>query len=158
MAVTERQQRVARRFLEVVPALLHSLGSDLRAVGEDSGPVTIQQFRALVALHRGPCSLNELAALHEVSAPAASRLISTLVERGWVRRESHPEDRRQVVLSLTSEGEKMWNLMAQRGTEHLAEMLDELTPEEVDALEQALAGLARVLAARREAAGCRRPL
>jgi DNA-binding MarR family transcriptional regulator len=149
MNVTDRHRKAARRFLEVIPLLLHGLGSELRDIAEAGWPVTLQQYRAMAALHHHACSLNELASRHHVSAPAVSRLVSTLVERGWVQREEDPQDRRQVVLTLTCEGETMWNAMAERSTEHLAAMLDDLSPEEMTAMETVLTGLGRVVAARR---------
>ncbi len=134
--------------MEVVPALLHGLGSELRAAAFESGSVSLAQFRTLIALHHGPRSLNELASFNEVSPPAVSRLISTLVERGWVQRVPDPADRRQVILTLTSAGEESWSALSKRGVEHLAAMLDQLSDEEIAGLEVALVGLARVLAAR----------
>lgn len=106
------------------------------------------QFRSMALLNQGPRTLNELAAKHEVSAPTMSRLISTLVERGWVQREPDPADRRQVILSLTPTGETIWEGMSQRGVEHLAEVLGVLSGEELTGLEKALGALARVTAAR----------
>ncbi|MCZ7575056.1 MAG: MarR family transcriptional regulator [Ardenticatenaceae bacterium] len=149
MSLPEQQQELARRFLEVVPRLLHGISAELRCMDAVHRLVTMAQFRTMAALHRGPRSLSELATLHEVSAPTMSRLISTLVERGWVLRERDPGDRRQVILRLTPEGEAVWNTMSERSIKHLAETLAELTPAEQAGLGTALAGVARVVAARR---------
>jgi DNA-binding MarR family transcriptional regulator len=147
---TERQRQIARQFMETIPALLHSIGSEIRSTSGTSGPVTMAQFRSMAALRRGPHTLNELAALHEVSAPTMSRLISTLVERGWVSREPDPQDRRQVILTLTAEGESTWQELLSRGTEHLADLLANLSEDEIASLDAALAALARVAQARRK--------
>ncbi len=141
----DEELQLARRFLEVVPGVMHSLGSMLRDMEVGSGPISIQQFRTMAVLRRGSRSLGELATLHEVTPPAVSRLISTLVERGWVQRESDPDDRRLVVLTLTTEGEAVWNTLAQRSATHLASLLSELTAEERQALDSALVGLGRVV-------------
>lgn len=148
MTDSERQRQVAEQFLSVVPALLHSLGGELRRLGTEQGPVTMAQFRSMALLNQGSRTLNALAAQHEVSAPTMSRLISTLVERGWVQREPDPADRRQVILSLTPTGERIWEGISCRGVEHLAEVLGALTEDELVGLERALGGLSRVVGAR----------
>lgn len=150
----DQPDEMARRFLEVVFPLLHSLSGDLRCAKIEEGPVTMAQFRSMGILHKAPRSLNELAALHEVSPPTMSRLTSTLVERGWVRREQDAQDRRQVVLSLTEQGERVLQALRDRSIDHLADILSNLTPEESVALAMALGGLARVAAARREGTRC----
>lgn len=147
-------QQVARRFLDVIPPVLHALGGEMRNLSTAAGPVTMAQFRTMAMLHRGPRSLNALATLYEVSAPTMSRLISTLVARAWVVRETDPNDRRQVVLRLSPEGETIWAALAAHSVAYLAEMLEEMTETEVSALESALAGLARAVAARRQGLEC----
>lgn len=156
MSNQERKRRAARRFLEVVPPLLHRLGSDLREMDVD-GTVTLQQFRIMVTLRHCPNSPSGLAALHEVSVPAVSRLVGTLVERGWVQRETDADDRRQLLLKLTEEGQAMCSLIAERGAEHLSELLAQLDEAELAGLEQALDGLGRVVAARRASFEADRP-
>jgi DNA-binding MarR family transcriptional regulator len=147
---TPEQRQLARRFFEVIPPLLHSVGSELRAVGNEGEFVTMAQFRTMAALQRGPLSLNAVAAIHEVAAPTMSRLISTLVERGWVSRQPDLRDRRQVLLELTDEGQASWQMMCDRSYEHLAELFEELTSDEVASLEIVLNGLWRVGARRRQ--------
>ena len=138
------RQELARHFLEVIPVLLHCVGSELRAGGERNEPVTLAQVRVMGALRFHSRSLGELAAVYRVSPATMSRLISTLVRRGWVAREDDPNDRRQVVLYLTPKGEMVWKMLAERSIEHLSAILGQLTPNELDALKQALAGLARI--------------
>ncbi len=70
--------------------------------------VTLTQLAALntVARH-GPMSAGELAAHERVQPPSMTKVISHLEERGLVRRDPHPSDRRQAVISLSSAGDEL---------------------------------------------------
>lgn len=141
--------KVARRFFEVIPPLWHSMSSAMRYGGDERTQVTFPQIRAMAILRHHRASLNDLATAHEVSPATMSRMISTLVERKWVRREEDPADRRQLRLTLTEEGEASMNAIGQRSVEFLTEVLNDLSPDELGDLERSLTALARVVAARR---------
>ncbi len=70
--------------------------------------LTLTQFRVLVVLegHRGR-PLRALADQLGVSASTALRTVDRLVELGLVARRGNPEDRREVVLDLTEEGNRI---------------------------------------------------
>lgn len=68
--------------------------------------ITLTQWSALVSIHfdRGnTCA--DLARDLAHDKGATTRIVDTLVERGWVTRRRHPDDRRVVNLSLTADGE-----------------------------------------------------
>jgi len=59
-----------------------------------------------------------------------TRVIAVLEERRLVQREPHPTDRRQVLLTVTTEGRALVNRVRRRREAWLAQRLQELTPEE----------------------------
>lgn len=62
-------------------------------------------WRTLSALRdAGPVRLGELAALSRVAQPTMTKLVHTLVERGWVERITDPVDARATLLAATSSG------------------------------------------------------
>lgn len=65
--------------------------------------VAPHQFSVLVRLEQ-PRTLGEVAALEQVSAPTISRTVAQLVDQGYVTRETDPDDRRSVRLSLSEQG------------------------------------------------------
>jgi DNA-binding MarR family transcriptional regulator len=70
--------------------------------------LTGSQADALTVLRQaGPLSLKELGELLIAEAGHPSRLVDRLVEAGLVERREAGEDRRRVVLSLTSKGRKL---------------------------------------------------
>ena len=70
--------------------------------------LTAPQADALVVIGQaGPLSLKELGDLLIAEAGHPSRLVDRLVEAGLVERRPADEDRRRVVLSLTSRGRRL---------------------------------------------------
>jgi DNA-binding MarR family transcriptional regulator len=72
---------------------------------ESEGDVRPGQFGVLGNLSaNGAKTPGELANDEHVQAPSMTRTITMLAERGWVRRDDHPSDRRQILVSITDEG------------------------------------------------------
>jgi DNA-binding MarR family transcriptional regulator len=72
---------------------------------ESEGDVRPGQFGVLANLStNGAKTPGELANDERVQAPSMTRTITMLAERGWVRRDDHPTDRRQILVSITDEG------------------------------------------------------
>jgi DNA-binding MarR family transcriptional regulator len=89
------------------------------------------QLAALAALERHDAMTpGELAEHEKVQPPSMTRVISVLEERGLVRREPHPTDRRQVILTVTPEGTDLVQRVRRRREAWLAQRLQELTPEQ----------------------------
>jgi DNA-binding MarR family transcriptional regulator len=103
------------------------------------------QIAALGAVSRhGALTPGELAEHEKVQPPSMTRVISMLEEKGLLTRSPHPTDRRQVILSLTEQGEKLLKEERRRKEAWLAQRLAELTPEERAILRQAAPILERL--------------
>jgi DNA-binding MarR family transcriptional regulator len=89
------------------------------------------QLAALAALERHQTMTpGELAEYEKVQPPSMTRVIAVLEERNLVRREPHPSDRRQVILTVTAEGRALVNRVRRRREAWLTQRLQELTQEE----------------------------
>jgi MarR family transcriptional regulator, lower aerobic nicotinate degradation pathway regulator len=69
--------------------------------------VTVAQWMVLRTLYRKDISLNELARSIGIDQGSTSRLIDRLVIKRLIARETRPEDRRGVRLSLTTSARKL---------------------------------------------------
>jgi DNA-binding MarR family transcriptional regulator len=98
------------------------------------GPETVLsdiQLAALAALERHEAMTpGELAEYEKVQPPSMTRVIAVLEERTLVRREPHPTDRRQVILTVTEEGRALVDRVRRRREAWFAMRLQELTPHE----------------------------
>jgi len=71
--------------------------------GED---IDTWEVETLLALHRTPtaCTAGTLQRAAQVSSAAMTNRVARLEQRGWVRRDIDPSDRRQVLVTLTEAG------------------------------------------------------
>ena len=120
------------------------LGRGLRKETEQLG-VTSRQATLLNLVHVSPgITASELSAAEGVSAPAMTKQVDRLEAAGIVERIRSTDDRRRVGLVLTGEGEALLRRVKARRTSWLAERLDRLEPEELQAIEQVIALLQRL--------------
>jgi DNA-binding MarR family transcriptional regulator len=93
--------------------------------------ITLTQLSALGALAKhGPMSAGELAAAERVQPPSMTKVIANLEEHGFVRREPHPADRRQAIVSITEKGTDLLESERRSRDAWLTQRLAKLTPDE----------------------------
>ncbi len=136
-------EEAAQELLSVLPFLNRTISADWRQ--EAGEATTMIQFRVLSYLVEGPLTLSALAKKRRVSLQSAGELVQSLVERGWIVRTPDPADRRQSLLELTGDGRTHYERAQERMVNHLVPLLGKLTPQEVHAIQVALAALRRVL-------------
>jgi DNA-binding MarR family transcriptional regulator len=93
--------------------------------------VTLTQLSALGTLaKRGPMSAGELAGCERVQPPSMTKVLAHLEEHRLVRREVHPTDKRQAIISVTAAGEQLLDSERRSRDAWLSRRLAELTPDE----------------------------
>ncbi len=102
--------------------------------------VSFTQLKTLCALEAEgeERSVKALAESLSVSVPAMSRAVDGLFERGLVRREEDPADRRMKRVALTEAGHKLPQALNEARLSALQELMDSLQDQEADALGHAL--------------------
>jgi DNA-binding MarR family transcriptional regulator len=116
-------REAARDILEIVPLVMRTVAAELRAAGELPAPA---HFGLLSILSERSRMLTELAGLQGVSLPTMSNSISSMVDRGWVRRTAPETDRRVVIIEVTANGRAALERVARAAEAHLAEVLAHL--------------------------------
>ena len=93
--------------------------------------LTPTEMQVLATLARcGSASPGELARKEHVQPPSMTRIIAMLEEKGLVRREPHPDDRRQVVVSSTEQAEAILDQSRAKRDAWLADLAGGLDEEE----------------------------
>jgi DNA-binding MarR family transcriptional regulator len=129
---------------ELRPILLR-VARELRKETEQLG-ITARQATLLWLVKRSPgLSLAQLAAEEGISAPAMCGHVDRLEKAGLIERIRSTEDRRRIGLRLTAEGGRLLRRVRARRTTWLAERLGALPPEELEAVEAAIAPLASLV-------------
>lgn len=97
--------------------------------------VSLTQLSALSTLHHeGPMTPGALATAERVQPPSMTRVIASLSDLGMVRREPHPTDGRQAIVTLAERGSDVVTAELDAREEWLSARLAELTPEELSTL------------------------
>lgn len=97
---------------------------------------------ALLAEHDEPLSVKALSDLMGLSLPGVSRAIEGLHQRGEIKRVEDPEDRRRKLLSITPRGRRTYERLVATRMAGVRRFVDELDPEEQEALSRGLSALA----------------
>jgi DNA-binding MarR family transcriptional regulator len=129
------------RYANDMPITTSTLAADLRVsvmrlarrlrqqLSEDD--ISTGQFSVLAVLAtKGPRTPRELAEVERVQPPSMTRILNYLVDAGLVSRTDHPDDGRQVLMSVTEHGLDVVHETRRRRTAWLAQRLTELTPDE----------------------------
>jgi DNA-binding MarR family transcriptional regulator len=109
-----------------------------------SDDISTSETAVLARLGRGPTTPSQLAKAEHVRPPSMTRTIERLEDRGYVRRESHPDDGRQVLVSRTTAGDEFIRRSRDLRTAWLAAHFDSLDPADQDALRGAADALRRL--------------
>jgi DNA-binding MarR family transcriptional regulator len=78
----------------------------------------------------GSATPGELARKEHVQPPSMTRIVAMLEIKGLVRREPHPDDRRQVVVRQTEQAEAMLVESRSKRNAFLAQLMTELSEQE----------------------------
>ncbi|MFT4471481.1 MarR family winged helix-turn-helix transcriptional regulator [Arthrobacter sulfonylureivorans] len=109
--------------------------------------VTAAQSSVLTTLmDKGKLRMGELAALEGVKMPTATSVVAGLVRIGLVERQADPNDRRRVLVDLTSDGRSQIAALAAERDREFARLLADLGPEDRTLLEAAAPAMSRLLA------------
>ena len=72
----------------------------------------------------GPSTVGALASADRVSQPSMTAHVNALVEKGWVRRDTHPGDARACLVSMTEEGRRQLDDLRRRNAALIAERIE----------------------------------
>ncbi|MBD2329258.1 MarR family transcriptional regulator [Alkalinema sp. FACHB-956] len=128
----------AAKVMETVPMVMRFIRADMRARGSYE-ELSVPQFRTLAFLDRNPgASLSELAEHLGVTRATASANTERLVQRQFIDRCDHPEERRRVVLKLTTAGREHLQANREQTRKYIANLLSSLTEEQILAIDEGL--------------------
>ncbi|MFF1903157.1 MarR family winged helix-turn-helix transcriptional regulator [Kitasatospora sp. NPDC058218] len=142
--LTAREQRLWRAHLEVAKLLDYQLGRELQPHN-----LAINDYEILVVLSEAPERRMRMTDLATATLQSKSRLshqITRMETAGLVLRQECPGDRRGLYAHLTEQG---WETMQKVAPDHVrsvrAHFIDRFTPEQLDAMYEALAPVAEHL-------------
>jgi DNA-binding MarR family transcriptional regulator len=134
-------EMVVQGYDRMMHRLVGSHAAEFTEVG-----ITMAQAKVLyVVMAAGRLRMSELAARLGTGSSSASELADRLVEMDLLERHTDPEDRRQVVVTATSEAEALLERFRELNLRQLRDLLSRLDREELAIVDRSLAILHRAI-------------
>jgi DNA-binding MarR family transcriptional regulator len=139
LSQTSKRSSVTDCAWELLDALPPVMWSIRKAMRSHRGGLSMPQFRAMVMIRNEPdTSLSTVAEHLALSLPTTSRIVTGLVEKGFLKRGGNAEDRRQCSLGITGRGQTVLNAAWSAAQDRLAEQLEQFTPKQREAVAAAV--------------------
>ena len=126
---------------ETIPFVMHNMRLQVREVVRHE--LSIPQFRVLARLSLGPTTASELAEWIGLTLPSLSRMADGFVKKGYVLRCHDIEDRRRVLLRLSSPGLVLFNRAREQAQRKTAALVSSLSEDKRKKLAEGLAILSQ---------------
>jgi len=126
------------KFWESVPPAWRQTRSQIRRIAVEKFQMTEEQFQVLRRIRKGSASVSALAEASQTSRSAVSKAVDALARRGLVARSQDPNDRRNVPLALTDEGQRVMAGIYDETQQWLSARFARLTAEETESLLQGM--------------------
>jgi len=137
-------EKCADLILETMPLVMRSVRAEVaRQVGSGT---TLPQFRVLSHLDRESRCLSDLAARQHVSLATMSKIVTGLVDRGYVGRTFEGNDRRYITLRLTAKGQRLFDQTYAHTHRKIVARVSALSCKERERLVEGLQALESVFA------------
>lgn len=136
-AIKLTPEKCAANVVEVVPHVMRQIRLEVRR--QQAHNLSLPQIRALAVLREQPsASLMDVADYLGVSQATASATIERLVQRGLVKREVDPQERRRILLTLTETGEEQLSRAKAVACQTMALRFQHFSPEQLEIIIQAM--------------------
>lgn len=126
-----------------VSVLSNRISGNIAKLYGDRYGLSIPEWRVITILALYPgLSASEVSDRTAMDKVAVSRAVARLLERGFIKRETHGDDRRRSVLALSAAGFEVYETIAPLVIESERRLMSVLTEEEEQQLERLITRLA----------------
>ncbi|MBN1831783.1 MAG: MarR family transcriptional regulator [Deltaproteobacteria bacterium] len=96
------------------------------------GELTSKQVQAVFKMSRiCPCTLTEVARILRISKSSASTLVERLVVKGVIERRQDPNNRRKVLITLSSQARKFQKALEEELVKELVKIGETINPKDL---------------------------
>lgn len=133
------------RIAQLYPVIMRVMGR-IRSMVHDGMDLTYNQYKMLLTIYdKGNCPLNLLAKELQIAMSSASEMVDRLVNLGFVYRTVDEENRRQVIIYTTEQGEELIRELRRGIVENYRKLLERLPERDRERLVQSFESLAEIL-------------
>ncbi len=134
MANSSNIPRLIDKFWESIPSAWRQTRSQIRIIAVEKYHMSEEQFQVLRRIRKGSASVSALADAGGTSRSAVSKTVDAMVRRGLIIRNQDLNDRRNIPLTLTSEGLNVLDAIYTEAEDWLSTRFDRLGVDELDTL------------------------
>ncbi len=143
MGATERREDLADRVLQLQHRVHHWAVAAVQA-NRGGLDLSLRQVAVLYMIRDGAGYPSQIARRLRVTPAVVTGLLDRLEQRGYLRRQADPSDRRRFRVVLTEAGEDASNAVMRMLSREVADRLAGVSAADLDILERALALLERM--------------
>ena len=109
-----------------------------RFQSQESSLTTVEGFCMEIILALGRPTINEFARFVHISPPNAAYKVNSLIQKGYIRKERSPEDKREYHLQVTQKYIDYYNINYRYLNTVMDRIQDRFPPEDVQRLDEML--------------------
>jgi DNA-binding MarR family transcriptional regulator len=132
------------KYWETIPPAWRVTRAVIRSIATEKYNLTVEQFQVLRRIRRGSTSVSALAEASQTSRSAVSKAVDVLVHKGLITRSQDLDDRRNIPLALTEEGQDTMAGIYDKTEKWLESLFSRLTVGELDILLRGMTLLNRI--------------
>ncbi len=132
-------------IFQTLPQDLKKFAPDRTKVGNRFGITGVQLMTLHFVKHNDNCKTSDIAYFLSVSPPDATRLVETLVKKGFVERNNDENDRRIIRLRITGDGKKVFENIKKELFLSFSKILEKINEQDAKALLRGMKALSNVL-------------
>lgn len=119
---------------ESFQAIKRKLGSkQLAAKEKHACTITPSQWTVLrTVMEWNRIGIKDIAQKLGISSSAATQLVDSLVQNGYLDRKQNPDDRRSLCIEISAKAKKQIHLLKKNRLQHLAEVFSVLSDKELE--------------------------
>ena len=124
---------------------MNKFAPDRTVIGNKLGITRVQIMTLRFVSFNNECKTSDIADCLAVSRPDATRIVDTLVNKGFIKRVYDKNDRRVIRLKITKEGKKAFEDIKKELIINFSEIIDKMEKEDAEALMKGMKALCNVL-------------
>ena len=132
-------------IFQTLPQDLKKFAPNRTNVGNKFGITGVQLMTLHFIKHNNNCKTSDIATLLSVSPPDSTRIVETLVQKGFVERINDEKDRRVIRLSIARDGKKVFENIKQELALTFSKILEKINEQDAKALLRGMKALSNVL-------------
>jgi len=138
----------AKDLIEISHYMMQNMkkfAPDRTIIGNKLGITRVQIMTLRFVSYNNECKTSDIAEFLSVSRPDATRIVNTLVTKGFINRVYDKNDRRVIRLKITTEGMRVFEDIKKELITNFSEIINKMEKEDAEALMKGMKALCDVL-------------